>query len=240
MSEQLSLSAETRDRVGKGASRSLRREGRVPAVIYGNKQDPVSIHVEEKALVKALMTGHFFNSVVMIDGAAKAAVRTLPKDVAFDPVTDRPVHVDFLRISEHAKVTVAVPVVFIDEDDSRGMTRGGVLNVVRHDLELVCDAAEIPEQIEISLKGLDIGDSIHISNVKLPKGVTSAIDDRDFTIATMIAPSAMKSDVQEALAEDAALAEAAAEEQQAEAPAEEEAAAEGEAEASDEGEAKGE
>jgi large subunit ribosomal protein L25 len=240
MSEQLSLSAETRDRVGKGASRSLRREGRVPAVIYGNKQDPVSIHVEEKALVKALMTGHFFNSVVMIDGAAKAAVRTLPKDVAFDPVTDRPVHVDFLRISEHAKVTVAVPVVFIDEDDSRGMTRGGVLNVVRHDLELVCDAAEIPEQIEISLKGLDIGDSIHISNVKLPKGVTSAIDDRDFTIATMIAPSAMKSDVQEALAEDAALAEAAAEEQQAEAPAEDEAAAEGEAEASDEGEAKGE
>lgn len=244
MSEQLSLSADTRDRVGKGASRALRREGRVPAVIYGNKADPVSIHVEEKALVKALMTGHFFNSVVMIDGAAKSAVRTLPKDVTFDPVSDRPVHVDFLRISEHAKVTVAVPVVFIDEDDSRGMTRGGVLNVVRHDLELVCDAAEIPEQIEISLKGLDIGDSIHISNVKLPKGVTSAIDDRDFTIATMIAPSAMKSDVQEALAEDAALAEAAAEEQQAEVAAEEgEAAgddADGEAEASDEGETKGE
>jgi large subunit ribosomal protein L25 len=241
MSEQLSLSAETRDRVGKGASRSLRREGRVPAVIYGNKADPVSIHVEEKALVKALMTGHFFNSVVMIDGAAKSAVRTLPKDVAFDPVTDRPVHVDFLRISEHAKVTVAVPVVFTDEDDSRGMTRGGVLNVVRHDLELVCDASEIPEQIEISLKGLDIGDSIHISNVKLPKGVESAIDDRDFTIATLIAPSAMKSDVQEAAAEEAALAEEAAAEQQAElAPAEDEAAAEGEAEASDEGETKGE
>lgn len=243
MSEQLSLSAETRDRVGKGASRALRREGRVPAVIYGNKADPVSIHLEEKALVKALMTGHFFNSVVMIDGAAKSAVRTLPKDVSFDPVSDRPVHVDFLRISEHAKVTVAVPVVFIDEDDSRGMTRGGVLNVVRHDLELVCDAAEIPESIEISLKGLDIGDSIHISNVTLPKGVESAIDDRDFTIATLIAPSAMKSDVQEALAEDAALAEAAAEEQQAEAAAEEEAAAEGEAaegEASDEGESKGE
>jgi large subunit ribosomal protein L25 len=248
MSEQLSLSAETRDRVGKGASRALRREGRVPAVIYGNKADPVSIHVEEKALVKALMTGHFFNSVVMIDGAAKSAVRTLPKDVAFDPVSDRPVHVDFLRISEHAKVTVAVPVVFTDEDESRGMTRGGVLNVVRHDLELTCDAAEIPESIEISLKGLDIGDTIHISDVKLPKGVESAIDDRDFTIATLIAPSAMKSDVQEALAEDAALAEAAAEEQQAEvAAAEEETATEGEAaegetpsEASDEGETKGE
>jgi large subunit ribosomal protein L25 len=193
MSEQLSLSAETRDRVGKGASRSLRREGRVPAVIYGNKQDPVSIHVEEKALVKALMTGHFFNSVVMIDGAAQSAVRTLPKDVAFDPVTDRPMHVDFLRISEHAKVTVAVPVVFTDEDECRGLKRGGVLNIVRHELELVCDAAEIPEQIEISLKGYDVGDSIHISGVTLPTGVESAIDDRDFTIATLVAPSAMKS-----------------------------------------------
>jgi large subunit ribosomal protein L25 len=239
MSEQLSLSAETRERVGKGASRALRREGRVPAVIYGNNQGPVSIHVEEKALVKALMTGHFMNSVVMIAGAAKSAVRTLPKDVAFDPVSDRPVHVDFLRISEHATVTVAVPVAFMDEDDSPGMTRGGVLNVVRHDLDLVCDASEIPESIEVSLKGLDIGDSIHISDVTLPKGTTSAIDDRDFTIATLIAPSAMKSDVQEALAEDAALAEAAAEEQQAEVAADEgEAAgddADGEAEASDEG-----
>ncbi|RHW17328.1 50S ribosomal protein L25/general stress protein Ctc [Sphingomonas gilva] len=244
MSEQLSLSAETRDRVGKGASRALRREGRVPAVIYGNKQDPVSIHVEEKALVKALMTGHFFNSVVMVEGAAKSAVRTLPKDVAFDPVTDRPVHVDFLRISEHAKVTVAVPVVFSDEEESRGIKRGGVLNIVRHELELVCDAAEIPEQIEISLKGLDIGDSVHISQVKLPKGTASAIDDRDFTVATLIAPSAMKSEVQEAAAEEAALAEEAAAEHAAEAEATEGGAPEGETAgetpAEGEGEAKGE
>ena len=194
MSEQLTLSAETRERVGKGASRALRREGRVPAVIYGNKQDPVSIHLEEKALMKALMTGHFMNSVVMIDGAAKSAIRTLPKDVTFDVVTDRPVHVDFLRISEHATVTVAVPVSFQNEEASPGLKKGGVLNVVRHELELVCDASSIPDQIEIDLTGLEVGDSLHISAVTLPKGVTSAITDRDFTIATVVAPSALKSE----------------------------------------------
>lgn len=194
MSEQLTLSAETRERVGKGASRALRREGRVPAVIYGNKQDPVSIHLEEKALMKALMTGHFMNSVVMIEGAAKSAIRTLPKDVTFDVVTDRPVHVDFLRISEHATVTVAVPVSFQNEEASPGLKKGGVLNVVRHELELVCDASAIPEQIEIDLTGLEVGDSLHISAVTLPKGVESAITDRDFTIATVVAPSALKSE----------------------------------------------
>lgn len=194
MSEQLTLSAETRERVGKGASRALRREGRVPAVIYGNKQEPVSIHLEEKALMKALMTGHFMNTVVMIDGAAKSAIRTLPKDVTFDVVTDRPVHVDFLRISEHATVTVAVPVNFQNEEASPGLKKGGVLNVVRHELELVCDASSIPDQIEIDLTGLEVGDSLHISAVTLPKGVTSAITDRDFTIATVVAPSALKSE----------------------------------------------
>jgi large subunit ribosomal protein L25 len=188
MSETLTLSAETRDRVGKGASRALRREGRVPAVIYGNKADPVGIHVNERELMKLLNTGHFMNSVVMVNGE-----RTLPKDVTFDVVTDRPVHVDFLRISEHASVHVNVPIVFVDEEESAGIKRGGVLNVVRHELELVVDAAEIPDQIEISLKGVDVGDSIHISAVTLPKGAKPAITDRDFTIATVVAPSALKS-----------------------------------------------
>ena len=231
MSEQLTLAAETRGQVGKGASRSLRREGRVPAVIYGNKQDPASIHIEEKALMRALMTGHFMNSVVMIEIDGKS-VRTLPKDVAFDAVSDRPVHADFLRISEHATVHVNVPVVFTDEELSKGIKRGGVLNVVRHELELICDAAHIPDEIAISLKGTDVGDSIHISNVKLPKGVTSAIDDRDFTIATLIAPSALKSETLEQVAEEAAAAEAAHDEHVAEVEAEaaaEEAAPEGEA-----------
>jgi large subunit ribosomal protein L25 len=188
MSESLTLSAETRDRVGKGASRALRREGRIPAVIYGNKEEPQSIHLAERELMKLLGTGHFMNSVVMVNGE-----RTLPKDVTFDVVTDRPVHVDFLRISEHASVHVNVPIVFTDEEESAGITRGGVLNVVRHELELIVDAADIPDQIEISLKGVELGDSIHISAVALPRGATSAITDRDFTIATIVAPSALKS-----------------------------------------------
>ena len=139
------------------------------------------------------------NSVIMVNGE-----RTLPKDVHFHPVTDRPVHVDFLRISAHAKVTVAVPVVFADEEAAPGLKKGGVLNIVRHELELVCDAAEIPAEITISLKGFDVGESIHISHVTLPKGTASAIDDRDFTIATIVAPSALKSSegAAEAAAED--------------------------------------
>ena len=193
MSEQLTLPAEARERAGKGASRALRRDGRVPAVIYGDKKEPLSVHVEEKLLAKMLSTGHFMNSVVMID-AGRATHRTLPKDVQFHPVSSRPVHVDFLRIGEHSKVHVNVPVRFDNEEASPGIKRGGVLNVVRHDLELVCDAAEIPEEIHIDLTGLDIGDSIHISALKLPKGSESAITDRDFTIATVVAPSAMKSE----------------------------------------------
>ncbi|MCY7338490.1 MAG: 50S ribosomal protein L25/general stress protein Ctc [Sphingomonas bacterium] len=193
MSEQLTLPAEARERAGKGASRELRREGRVPCVIYGDKKEPVSVHVEEKLLTKMLSNGHFMNTVVMVDIGGKAN-RTLPKDVQFHPVSSRPIHVDFLRIGEHSEVKVNVPVVFIDEETSPGIKRGGVLNIVRHDLELICDAAHIPDQIEISLDGLDIGDSIHISNVKLAKGVKSAIDDRDFTVATVVAPSAMKSE----------------------------------------------
>ena len=193
MSEQLTLPAETRERAGKGASRALRREGRVPAVVYGDKQEPLSVHVEEKLLARLMSNGHFMNTIVMVE-VGGTPNRTLPKDVQFHPVSSRPIHVDFLRIGEHSTVTVAVPVRFDNEDDSPGLKRGGVLNVVRHDLELICDASEIPEQINISLKGLDIGDSIHISAIDLPKGSKSAIDDRDFTIATVVAPSAMKSE----------------------------------------------
>lgn len=192
MSDQLTLSAETRDRAGKGASRDLRRQNRIPAVIYGNKQDPELIHVEEKALVKLLMTGHFSNSVVELDLGGKKQI-TIPKDVAFHPVTDRPTHVDFLRIVKGAKVDVEVPVIFINEEKSPGLKRGGVLNIVRHELELVCENDKIPDDIQIDVTGFDIGDSIHISHVTLPKGSESKITDRDFTIATVVAPSGLKS-----------------------------------------------
>ena len=207
MSEQLTLSAETRDRAGKGASRAMRREGRVPAVIYGDKQEPISIHVEEKALMKMLNTGHFMNSVVMID-AAGAQHRTLPKDVQFHPVTDRPLHVDFLRIAKNAKVHVNVPVRFINDEEAPGIRKGGVLNTVRHELELICDAAQIPDDIVIDLTGLEIGDSIHISAVTLPKGSESAITDRDFTIATIAPPTVTRATEEADAAADAAAAPA--------------------------------
>ena len=191
MSDQLTLSAEPRERAGKGASRALRREGRIPAVIYGDKKDAEPIHVEEKALRKLLGTGHFMNSLIMVDVGGKAT-RTLPKDVAFDPVTDRPLHVDFFRLAKGAKVEVNIPVHFINEEESPGLKRGGVLNVVRHELELMCDADKIPDQIEIDVTGMEIGDSIHISEITLPDGAEIVID-RDFTIAGVVAPSALKS-----------------------------------------------
>ena len=193
MSDTLTLSAQTRERAGKGASRAMRLEGRVPAVVYGNKQEPLSIHIEEKALVKILNTGHFMNSVIMIEGAAGEPIRTLPKDVHFHPVSDRPLHVDFLRIGEHTTVHVNVPVVFADEEKAPGIKRGGVLNIVAHELELIVDAAHIPDQITISLEGLDVGSSIHISDVALPTGAQVAHAETDFTVATIVAPSALKS-----------------------------------------------
>lgn len=155
------------------------------------------IHVEQKELVRLLNTGHFMNSIVNIEIGGKT-VRTLPKDVAFHPVTDRPLHVDFLRMTGDSMVEVQVPVVFINEEDSPGLKKGGVLNIVRHELELLCPNADIPDEIQIDVTGKDLGDSIHISEVTLPKGVKSVITDRDFTIATVIAPSGLKSSAGEA------------------------------------------
>lgn len=210
MSDALTLPAESRERAGKGASRALRREGRVPAVIYGGKEEPKPIHVEAKLLNLQLGTGHFMNSIVMLEIDGKT-VRTLPKDVAFHPVTSRPLHVDFLRLSKDAKVDVHVPVLFVNEDASPGLKRGGVLNIVRHELELICEADKIPGEIEIDVTGLEVGDSIHISHVTLPEGSASAITDRDFTIATIVAPSALKRAEGAAAAEGEAGEEAAGE-----------------------------
>ena len=224
MSEALTLPAELRERAGKGASRELRRQGRVPAVIYGGKEEPTAIHIEERVLRRQLGTGHFMNSIVMVEVSGKP-VRAIPKDVAMHPVTDRPLHVDFLRLSKDSKIQVAVPVVFVNEEASPGLKKGGVLNVVRHELELVCESDKIPDEISLDVTGLDIGDSIHISHVTLPEGSVSAITDRDFTIATVVAPSAMKSEPGEGGGEAAAdevPAEDEAEETEAEAEAGEE------------------
>ncbi|MEJ5975897.1 50S ribosomal protein L25/general stress protein Ctc [Novosphingobium sp. PS1R-30] len=193
MSDTLNLPAETRERAGKGASRELRRSGRVPAVVYGNNEEPLSIHVEEKELRRQLGTGHFFNSIVEIEVGGKK-VRTLPKDVAFHPVSDRPLHADFLRVSKNAKVHVNVPVVFINEEKSPSLKKGGVLNIVHHSLDLVVEADKIPDDIQVDVTGLDVGDSIHIGSIKLPAGAVDGSHEADLTIATIVAPSALKSE----------------------------------------------
>jgi large subunit ribosomal protein L25 len=193
----MKLAAEPRERAGKGASRAIRRSGRVPAVIYGAGSAATPIHLEEKILVRLLSSGHFMNTVVEVELGGKIT-KTLPRDVQFHPVTDRPVHVDFFRLSGDSKITVNVPVVFVDEEESPGMKRGAVLNIVRHEVAVDCAPSAIPDNLELSLAGLDVGASLHISAVKLPKGVQPHISDRDFTIATMVAPSALKSDKGEA------------------------------------------
>ena len=197
MSEALKLTAEARERAGKGASRAVRREGRVPAVIYGGKKDPLNIHVEEKLLNKMLSTGHFLNSVIEID-TGNGVERTLPRDVQFHPVTDRPIHVDFFRVGKDATVTVSIPVRFTDEDICPGLKKGGVLAITRHEVEVTCPADSIPDDLVASLANFDVGESIHISAFNVPANVKPTITDRDFTVATIAVPSALRSEQDEA------------------------------------------
>lgn len=205
MSQSSTLKAEPRTRVGKGSARALRREGKIPAVIYGDKQAPLSITVSANEIYHRIYRGHFTTTIVDIEVDGKT-IRALPREYQMDPVKDMPLHVDFLRISKGAVVTVEVPVQFINEEQSPGLKRGGVLNVVRHQVEVECPADAIPEHIVVDLTGVDLGDSIHISAVALPKNVTPTITDRDFTIATIAAPAGLKSEEAEQT-EDAAEAE---------------------------------
>lgn len=188
MSESYELKAEARERVGKGSSRELRRNGFIPAVIYGDKQAPISIVLNTNEVTKRIHAGGFMTTVATIDLDGKK-ITVLPKDYQLDPVRDFTMHVDFLRVSGNTEVNVEVPVHFINEDKS-AIKQGGVLNIVRHTVEFHCPANAIPEFITVDLNGAKIGDSIHISAVKLPKGVRPVITDRDFTIATLVAPAA--------------------------------------------------
>ncbi len=178
------LTAEAREQVGKGSARAVRREGKVPAVIYGDKQPPLAIALSYKDIFYKIHGGGFLTTLATINVGGKK-IQVLPKDYQLDPVKDFPLHVDFLRVSASTEVNVNVPVHFINEDKSPGLKRGGALNIVRHDVEFHCPANAIPEFITVDLTGVNIGDSIHISAVKLPKGVKPVISDRDFTIATI-------------------------------------------------------
>ena len=182
------LKAETRERVGKGSSRELRRNGLIPAVIYGDRQAPLSIALSTKEVTMKIHAGGFMTTVATIDVNGEK-IRVLPKDYQLDPVRDFTMHVDFLRVSGNTLVNVEIPVHFENEEKS-DIKIGGVLNIVRHTVEFHCPANDIPEFITVDLAGLKIGDNVHISNVKLPKNITPVIADRDFTIATIVAPAA--------------------------------------------------
>lgn len=190
MAQTHEMTAVAREKAGKGAARAIRRQGQVPAVIYGDKKEPQLLTLAYRDVLKEVETGRFLSTIynINIDGKTE---RVIPRDVQLEPVRDFILHVDFLRLAKDARVEVAVPVSFINEDDSPGLRRGGVLNVVRYEIEIDCSADEIPEELVVDLAGLDIGDSVHISAVTLPGDAKPTISDRDFTIATIAAPAVL-------------------------------------------------
>jgi large subunit ribosomal protein L25 len=191
MPETIALSAERRAVVGKGPARATRRAGRIPGIIYGGGQEPVAISLDPREFARAAGRRAFFATLVdlSLDGAVE---RTLPREVQYHPASDKPLHVDFMRVSPTSRVTVTVPVRFVDQEQSIGLRRGGILNIVRHGIDLVCPVEGIPGHVTVSLGGLDIGDSVHISAVTLPEGCTPTITGRDFTIASIAASSAVR------------------------------------------------
>lgn len=210
MAEPSALPLQTREATGKGASRALRRNGFIPGILYGGDQEPVNVKLLGSELQRAVRRGRFFSTLVELDVDGEM-VRAIPRDVQYDVVRDFPIHVDFLRISANSEITLFVPVKFVNEEDSPGIRRGGVLNVVRHDVELRVRAGDIPEELVVDIAGLDIGDVVHFSSIQLPKGATSTIVGRDFAVATIAAPSAIvaaaRAEQEEAAAESAEFTE---------------------------------
>jgi large subunit ribosomal protein L25 len=196
MVEMITFAAEPREAAGKGPARALRRSGRVPAVIYGERKDQDMVSLEARALRRQLGNPRFFSTLCSLELDGET-VRVLPRDVQLHPVTDDPLHADFVRVSAGTSVEVEVRVVFINEDVSPGLKRGGVLNIVRREVELVCPADAIPAEITVDLKSFDINDSIHISHIALPEGVRPTITERDFTIATISAPTVVTEEGEE-------------------------------------------
>jgi large subunit ribosomal protein L25 len=215
MAEAVELKAWPRLRTGKGGARSVRREGRIPGILYGDKDAPQTIAVDYRAISQQLHTGHFQSTIFMLemDGAK---TRVIPRDVQLDPVRDFPIHVDFMRVGKDALVTVEVPVRFINEAASPGLKRGGVLNVVRHEIEVRCPVDAMPEHFDIDLTGLDIGDAVHISAIALPEGVRPTIAERDFTVATIVGRAAEEAQPGAAAVAPGAVEEAAPAEQEEE------------------------
>ena len=200
MAEGNVMTAQVRDRACKGAARATRRAGRVPAVIYGGKQDPKIISLDPRDIVKGIDSGAFFSTVFVIE-MDEGKERVLPRDMQVHPINDMPQHLDFLRVTANTKVTVEVPVNFMNEEESPGLKRGGVLNVVRYAIEVICSAENIPTSFDLDLTGLEIGDGLHAGSLNLPDGIELSITDRDFTIATVAAPTVAEEETSEEGAE---------------------------------------
>ena len=205
------LVAKARSGVGKGAARALRREGWIPAVIYGDKKDPLPISISYNEAMKSIYGGGFLSHVIDVD-VDGTTHRVIPRDYQLDVVKDKALHVDFLRVGPNTKLHVQVAVHFVNQEASPGIKKGGVLNIVHHTLDMVCPASAIPEAITIDLSGKEVGDSIHLSSIELPKGTSVRTHEKDMTIATIAAPSALRSEdaAAAAPAEAAAAAPAAA------------------------------
>ena len=196
------LKAQARGGVGKGAARALRRQGLIPAVIYGDKKPPLAIAISTNEANKRIYAGGFLSHILTLDVDGEKH-RVIPRDYQLDVVKDFPLHVDFLRIGKGSKINVQVHVEFINEEASPGLKRGGVLNIVHHTLDLTVDAENIPEKVTVDLTGKDIGDTVHISSIQLPAGSVDHSHEDDLTIATIVAPSALRSEEAEAPAADA-------------------------------------
>lgn len=218
MAEVIEIKASARPRSGKGAARQTRREGKVPAVIYGAQSEPVGIAIDSNELWKTINKGRFLASIFDIDIDGKKT-RVIPREFQLDPVKDTPVHVDFLRVTPESRIRVRVPARFINDAASPGLKRGGVLNIVRREIEVYCPPDAIPEVFDFDLTGLEIGRSIHISAIDMPKGVRPTISDRDFTVATIAGALAKEEETATTTAAAPGAAPAAAADAKAAAPA---------------------
>ena len=188
--KEINLEIISRDKAGKSNCKQLRNMGKVPAVIYGDKKEPAYIAVDYPKIVKELSKTSFFSTVFSLK-LNKKAIKVLPREIQTDPLNDKPVHIDFLRVNDESKINISVPIIFINEDKSPGLKGGGVLNTVRREVDLICKINNIPEKLEADLSNLEVGAVIHMSDIKLQEDVIPQISDRDFTIATIAAPTVM-------------------------------------------------
>ena len=188
--KEINLEVVNRKKIGKSNSKNLRNDGKVPAIIYGDKKESNYIFLEYLDIMKEMSKTGFFSTLFILN-INKKKIKVLPREVQTDPLNNKPIHIDFLRVTPESKINISVPIIFINEDESPGLKSGGVLNTVRRDIDLICKIKNIPEKLEANLKDLEVGSVVHMSDIILPEGVLPVIADRDFTIATIAAPTIM-------------------------------------------------